>query len=151
MDILELDSADRKILNLLQGNAKMPYVEIAEEIGISSSGVHKKIKRLMEREIIQNFVTIIDPKKIGRKLKAFIGVATESGRCSDVRPILINRAEVLEVHEMAGEHDLFLKLITTDTEKLNEILHEIDRIPGVSSTRTSIVLKTEKETTSISI
>lgn len=150
VDILELDSMDEEILNLLQEDAKLPYAEIAEELGISSSGVHKRIKRLQEGGVIQRFVTIVDPKKIGKKLKAFIGVATESGRCSDVRPKLIDRPDILEVHEMAGEHDLFLKLITEDTEKLNEILHEIDRISGVGSTRTSVVLKTEKKTTSIS-
>ncbi len=52
---------------------------------------------------------------------------------------------------MAGEHDLFLKLVTDGPSKLNEILHEIDRISGVESTRTSIVLKTEKETSKISL
>lgn len=146
---MELDSKDKKILNLLQENAKIPYAEIAEKLEISSSGVHKRIKHLLEEEVIKRFVTIIDPKKVGKKLKAFIGVSTEPGRCGDVRPKLIARPEVLEVHEMAGEHDLFLKLITEDAEKLNDILHEIDRVAGVSRTQTSIVLKTEKETTSI--
>lgn len=149
VDILELDSTDREILNLLQEDAKLPYATIAERLGISPSGVHKRVKRLVENEVIRSFVTIVDPKKFGKKLKAFIGVETESGRCSDVRPKLIDRPEVLEVHEMAGEHDLFLKLITEDAGRLNSILHEIDRISGVSSTRTSIVLKSEKETTSI--
>jgi len=147
---LELDSTDKKILSLLQEDAKLPYSKIGEELGISSSGVHKRIKRLVEEDVIQYFTAVVDSKKFGKTLKAFIGVATESGRCGDVRPKLIDRPEVLEVHEMAGEHDLFLKLVTEDTKKLNEILHEIDRISGVGSTRTSVVLKTEKETTSIS-
>lgn len=148
---MELDSRDKRILTLLQEDAKLPYSKIAEELGISSSGVHKRVKRLVEEGVIQKFVTIVDPKKVGKKLKVFVGIATESGRCSDVRPELIDRSEVLEVHEMAGEHDLFVKLITENAGKLNKILHEIDRIPGVDSTRTSIVLKTEKETTSISL
>ncbi len=104
---------------------------------------------MKEHEIIEKTVSKVNPKKVDKKLKAFIGVATESGRCGDVRPKLIDRNEILEVHEMAGEHDLFLKLITEEPGKLNKILHEIDRIPGVESTRTSIVLKTEKETTKI--
>lgn len=148
---MELDSTDKKILDLLQKDAKLSYAEIGERLGISSSGVHKRVKRLVKNDVIDRFVAIINPKKTGKKLKAFIGVATESGKCGDVRPKLIDRSEVLEVHEMAGEHDLFLKLITTDAEKLNKILHEIDDIPGVESTRTSIVLKTEKETTNISL
>jgi len=51
----------------------------------------------------------------------------------------------------AGEHDLFVKLITDDTLRLNELLHEMDKIPGISSTRTIVVLKTEKETNAITL
>lgn len=148
---MNLDSTDKKILKILQENAKKSYSEIGEKIGISSSGVHKRIKHLKKKGVIQKTVTKIDPKKVGKKLKAFIGVATESGRCKDVRPKLTKRPEVLEVHEMAGEHDLFLKLVTDSPDKLNKILHEIDRISGVESTRTSIVLKTEKETSKIKL
>ncbi len=148
---MDLDSTDKKILEILQKDAEKSYAEIAKEIGVSSSGVHKRVKRLKEQKIIQKTVTKINPKKIGKKLKAFIGVSTKSGRCEDVRPKLTQRKEVLEVHEMAGEHDLFLKLVTDGPSKLNEILHEIDRISGVESTRTSIVLKTEKETSKISL
>lgn len=146
---MELDQTDKEILNLLQDNAKVPYAEIGERLGISSSGVHKRIKRLKEEGIIQQFATIIDPKKVGKNLKAFIGVTTKPGRCKDVRPKLIDYPGILELYEMAGEHDLFAKLITTRTEKLNDILHDIDQIPGVESTRTSIVLETEKESSKI--
>lgn len=148
---MELDITDKKLLNLLQKDSKQSYADLAERLGISSSGVHKRAKRLAEEGVIKRFVAVIDPLKVGKKLKALIGVATKPGRCSDVRSHLIDRPEVLEVHETAGEHDLSLKLITEDTLKLNELLHEIDRIPGVDSTRTSIVLKTEKETTSIEL
>jgi Lrp/AsnC family transcriptional regulator for asnA, asnC and gidA len=148
---MELDSTDKKLLDLLQNDAKLPYSKLAKKLGISSSGVHKRIKRLMEAGVIKRFVAIVNLQVIGKKLKAFIGVATEPGCCSKVRPKLIQKPEILEVHEAAGEHDLFLKLITEDTLKLNDLLHEIDRIPGVSSTRTLIVLKTEKETTAVSL
>ncbi|KXB00452.1 hypothetical protein AKJ42_00765 [candidate division MSBL1 archaeon SCGC-AAA261C02] len=147
VEILELDEIDRKLLNLLQENSKLPYAELGERLGISSSGVHKRVKRLVEEDVIKRFAAIVDPQETEKKLKAFIGVATEPGRCADVRPKLIERPEILGVHETAGDHDLLVKLITKDTLKLNDILHEIDSIPGVSSTRTSIVLKTEKETT----
>lgn len=148
---LELDLIDKKLLDLLQNDAKTPYAQLAKALGISSSGVHKRIKRLTETGVIRQFVAIVNPQTIDKKLKAFIGVSTEPGCCAKVKPKLIQRPEVLEVHEVAGEHDLFLKLITDDTSKLNDLLHEIDRIPGVSSTRTLIVLKTEKETAMIAL
>jgi Lrp/AsnC family transcriptional regulator for asnA, asnC and gidA len=143
---MRLDEIDRKLLNLLQEDAKVPYAELAGRLGISPSGVHKRVKRLVEEGVIKKFVAVIDPQVSGKKLKAFIGISTEPGKCGEVIAKLEERPEVLEIHEAAGEHDLFLKVITEDTTKLNEILHEIDRIPGVSSSRTMVVLKTEKET-----
>jgi Lrp/AsnC family transcriptional regulator for asnA, asnC and gidA len=146
---MELDSTDKKLLNLLQADAKLPYAEFAKRLGVSTSGIHKRVKRLVDAGVIKRFVVVVEPQAIGKKLKAFIGVSTEPGRCAEVKSQLIKRPEVLEIHEVAGEHDLFLKMITDDTLKLNDILHELDSIPGVSSTRTLIVLKTEKETNAI--
>jgi DNA-binding Lrp family transcriptional regulator len=143
---MELDEIDRRLLNLLQENAKVPYAELARRLGISSSGVHKRVRRLADEGVIKKFVAVIDPQISGKRLKAFIGISTEPGTCGEVITKLSKRPEVLEIHEVAGEHDLFVKIITEDTMKLNEILHEMDRIPGVSSSRTLVVLKTEKET-----
>lgn len=148
---MELDSIDRKLLDLLQTDAKLPYAKLGKRIGISSSGVHKRIKKLADAGVIKKFVAVVDPQVMGKKLKAFIGVSTAPGTCREVIAQLSRRPEVLEIHEVAGEHDLFVKLITEDTLKLNELLHEMDRIPGVSSSRTLIVLKTEKETSSIAL
>lgn len=146
MEIMELDETDRKLLNLLQGDAKVPYAKLAKRLGISSSGIHKRVKRLMDAGVIKKFVVVVDSQAVGKKLKAFIGVSTSPGTCGQVIAQLNRRPEVLEIHEVVGEHDLFLKLIIDDTLGLNKVLHEIDRIPGVSSTRTLVVLKTEKET-----
>lgn len=143
---MELDKIDRKLLNLLQGDAKASYAKLAKRLGISSSGIHKRVKKLVDVGTIQKFVAVVDPQVVGKKLKAFMGISTSPGTCGKVIARLSQRPEVLEIHEVAGEHDLFVKLITDDTLKLNEILHEIDKIPGVSSTRTLVVLKTEKET-----
>jgi len=148
---MELDAMDRKLLSMLQEDAKLPYAKLAKKLGISSSGVHKRIKRLMDAGVVQRFVAVVDPQVVGKKLKAFIGVSTASGTCRDVIAQLSRRPEVLEIHEVAGEHDLFVKLITDDTLRLNELLHEMDKIPGISSTRTIIVLKTEKETNAITL
>jgi Lrp/AsnC family transcriptional regulator for asnA, asnC and gidA len=148
---MELDTIDRRLLDMLQEDAKLPYAKLAKRLGISSSGVHKRIKRLMDAGVVRRFVALLDPQIIGKKLKAFIGVSTAPGTCREVIAQLSRRPEVLEIHEVAGEHDLFVKLITDDTLRLNELLHEMDKIPGISSTRTIIVLKTEKETNAITL
>jgi len=148
---VELDETDRKLLNLLQGDAKVPYAKLARRLGVSPSGIHKRVKRLIDAGVIQRFVAVVDPQIIGKKLKVFVGVSTSPGACREVIAQLGKRPEVLEIHEVAGEHDLFVKLVTDDTLKLNEILHEMDSIPGVSSTRTLVVLKTEKETSAVAL
>lgn len=147
---IELDGTDRELLALLQVDSKAPYAELAKRLGVSASGVHKRVKRLVDEGVIKKFAAVVNPQVLGKKLKAFIGISTSPGTCGEVIAQLSKRPEVLEIHEVAGEHDLFVKLITDDTLKLNEILHEMDRIPGVSSSRTLIVLKTEKETNTIS-
>jgi len=144
-----LDGIDRELLTLLQTDSKVPYAELAKRLGVSASGVHKRVKRLVDEGVIKKFAAVVDPQVLGKKLKAFIGISTSPGTCGEVIAQLSKRPEVLEIHEVAGEHDLFVKLITDDTLKLNEILHEMDKIPGVNSSRTLIVLKTEKETGSI--
>ncbi|MEM2878189.1 MAG: Lrp/AsnC family transcriptional regulator [Candidatus Hadarchaeales archaeon] len=146
VDNIEMDDVDRGILNLLQEDAKLPYAAIAKRLGISPSGVHKRVRRLITAGVIKSFIVTIDPLISGKKLKAFIGISTLPGTCGEVISRLSRSPEVMEIHEVAGEHDLFVKIVTEDTVRLNDILHDMDRIPGVSSTRTLIVLKTEKET-----
>lgn len=151
MEIIEFDEVDKKLLNLLQANSRVPYAKLGRRLGVSSSGVHKRVKRLLNAGVVKKFVAVVDPQIVGKKLKAFVGVSTLPGTCKEVIAQLSRRPEILEIHEVAGEHDLFVKLLTDDTLMLNKIIHEIDRIPGISSTRTLIVLKTEKETSAVSL
>lgn len=148
---MELDEIDKRLLNLLQSDAKSSYAKLGRRLGISSSGVHKRVRRLLDAGVIQRFVAVVDPQVIGKRLKVFIGISTLPGSCRQVIAQLSKRPEVLEIHEVAGEHDLFVKLITEGTLELNELLHQMDKIPGVSSTRTLIVLKTEKEISAVNL
>lgn len=142
----ELDELDKQILKILQEDAETPYSQISAKLGISKAAVHKRLKELKKRGAIRKICAIVDPKMLGKGLKAFVGISTEPGACPVVIEKLRERYEVLEIHEIAGEHDLLLKVVVNDTEHLNVFLHEIDKLPGVSGSRTFVVLKTEKET-----
>jgi len=142
----ELYELDRRILKILQENAETPYSQISAKLGISKAAVHKRLKELKRRGVIKRICAIVDPKMLGKGLKAFVGVSTEPGACPEVIGKLREIPEILEIHEMAGEHDLLLKVIVSDTEQLNVFLHEIDKLPGISGSKTFVVLKTEKET-----
>lgn len=81
---MELDKIDRKLLNLLQGDAKASYAKLAKRLGISSSGIHKRVKKLVDVGTIQKFVAVVDPQVVGKKLKAFMGISTSPGTCGKV-------------------------------------------------------------------
>lgn len=142
----ELDELDKELLRILQENAETPYSQISAKLGISKAAIYKRLKELKKRGVIKKICAVVDPKLLGKKLKAFVGISTEPGTCPEVIEELRMRSEILEIHEMAGEHDLLLKVIVNDTEQLNAFLHEIDKLPGISGSRTLVVLKTEKET-----
>lgn len=145
------DPVDIRILKLLQADSQISYTEMSKTLRMTPAAIHKRIKRLKSAGIIDRFTVLLDAQKLGKKLKAFVGISTAPGSCREVIGVLENRPEILEIHEIAGEHDLFVKIVTEDTLTLNRILHEIDSIPGVSTTRTLIVLKTEKETPNLPV
>ncbi len=146
-----IDVIDRQILTILQNDARISNAEISRQIDLAPSGVHERLKKLEERGVIKGFRTEIDPHAIEFGLTAFVSVRTdEYGKTLDEALTAI--PEVLEVHDVAGEDCYLLKVRTKDTEELGKLLREtIKPIANVISTRTTVVLHTFKETTSLPI
>jgi Lrp/AsnC family transcriptional regulator, leucine-responsive regulatory protein len=142
-----LDPVDRQILSLLQDNARIPQVEIARAVGLAPSAVLERLRKLEARGVISGYEARIDPRALGQRLLAFIAVRT-TNRPGETRAAaeLAAVPEVLEVHHVAGEDCLLLKVRVRDPEHLSQILRErLGRIDGVQSTRTTIVLESVKE------
>jgi Lrp/AsnC family leucine-responsive transcriptional regulator len=146
-----IDEIDAQILNILQENARTSNAEIARRVGLVPSAVLERIRRLEEREVIRGYAALVSPKEIGLALLAFIFVRTEEIRGEDKAAEQLARIpEVMEVHHIAGEDCFLVKVRTDDTESLSRLLREkIASIKSVSSTRTTIVLRTVKETASL--
>lgn len=141
-----LDDIDRQILTLLQENARTTQADIARAVGLAPSAVLERIRKLEARGVIRGYTALVDPRAVGQRLLAFIAVRTTD------RPgeIVVGRAladvpEVLEIHDVAGDDCLLLKVRARDPEHLSQILRERLAVEGVSSTRTTIVLETIKE------
>jgi Lrp/AsnC family leucine-responsive transcriptional regulator len=147
------DLTDRKILELLQANARISAAEIARTIGLAPSAVHSRIRKLEESGIILGYETRLDPRRLGRGLVSFVRVQTgEGAQAPDITRALCVLPEVQEVHRVVGEDCFFVKVRVKDTHALAELLdHHIQRIPNVASTRTTIVLTTAKESRDIPI
>ena len=143
-----IDNVDRKILAILQEDARTANSEIAKRIGMAPSATHERIKKLRERGIIAGFETRVNPQAAGLGIVAFIFVRTDemiSG--NNVGQQLKDVPEILEVHNIAGEDCYLIKIRVKDTNALSEFLRDpIGRIPSITSTRTTIALETYKET-----
>jgi Lrp/AsnC family leucine-responsive transcriptional regulator len=148
-----INDLDRQILTILQRNARTSNAEIARQVGLAPSAVFERIRKLEERGVLQSYTARIDPHAAGLGLVAFTFVR------SNDRPGGIQTAEklaeipeVLEVHHVAGEDCFLVKVRAADTEALGRLLRErLGKIGTITSTRTTIVLETVKETAELPI
>jgi Lrp/AsnC family leucine-responsive transcriptional regulator len=145
--VRSINEIDAQILTILQENARTSHAEIARTVGLAPSAVLERVRKLEARGIIRGYVTEIDPDALDLRMLAFVAVRT-TDRPGDLR---VARAvaeipEVLEVHDVAGDDCLFVKIRVRDAAHLSQILRDrLGAIDGISSTRTTIVLETVKE------
>lgn len=143
-----IDGTDRRIIGLLQDNARMTQVEIAREVGLAPSAVLERVRKLEARGVIRGYAALVDPRVVDQAMLAFVAVRTGSLVGDDrIGRLLARVPETLEVHKVAGEDCFLVKVRARDAEHLGELLKDrFGRISGVTSTRTTIVLGTVKET-----
>lgn len=146
-----IDDTDAKILNLFQQDARVSNAEIARQVGLAPSATLERVRKLQDCGILRGFSARVDPKAAGLGLLAFVAVRAEDIR--DPRVLALRLAEVpevLEVHNVAGDDCYIVKLRAADPEDLGRLLNDsIRTIPGIRSTRTTIVLETFKETSAL--
>jgi len=144
-----IDEIDTQILTIIQQDARISNAEIARQVNLAPSAVLERMRKLENSGIIKGYSADIKPKEVGFGLTVFVNVRTsECG--SDAGRAIAEIPEVLEVHDVAGEDCLLLKIRTKDTEELGKLLRErIKPIPTVLATRTTVVLQTFKETNAL--
>jgi len=142
-----IDDIDRRILELLQDDARIANAAIARDVGLAPSAVFQRIRKLESSGVIRGYRAHLDAAALGQGLLAFITVQTgEGARAKETAAMLAGIREVLEVHRVVGEDCFFLKVRVRDAEALGALLDEkIQRLPPVASTKTTIVLSTAKD------
>ena len=148
-----IDGIDADIAAILQENARTSNAEIARQVGLAPSAVFERIRKLEERGVLRAYHADVDPHSVDLPLLAFVFVRS-SDRAGSVATAekLARIPEVLEVHHIAGEDCFLVKLRTADTEALGRLLRErFGSIPSITSTRTTIVLETVKESAALPI
>ena len=148
-----MDEVDTQILGILQENARTTQADIAKSVSLAPSAVMERIRKLEAKGAIREYVASVDPHVANRALLAFVAVRTnEYGPEQPSAQALAILPEVLEIHHVAGEDCFLLKVRARDAEHLGQMLRrQIAAVPGVTSTRTTIVLETVKETSRIPI
>lgn len=142
-----IDDIDRKILNILQQNARVSNVQIAREVGMAPSAILERIRKLESRGVIRGYEAKIDPEALGLNLLAYVYVRSDEQLAEEVTGQgLAELPEVQEVHHIAGEDCYLVKVRTTDAKALSQLLRRrFGAIPAVRSTRTTVVLDTLRD------
>jgi Lrp/AsnC family transcriptional regulator, leucine-responsive regulatory protein len=143
-----IDDTDAIILDLLQENARISQADVARVVGLAPSAVLERIRKLESRGIVKGYTALLDPHALDQRMLAFVAVrSAEAPGDESVARALAQCPEVLELHHVAGDDCYLLKVRARDAEHVGQLLrHRFGRIPGVVSTRTTIVLETVKET-----
>lgn len=143
MSKVTLDAIDRKILKYLIKNARMPFLEIARECGISGAAIHQRIRKLQDQGVILGSRLIVDPKTMGFDVCAYINITLKDPQL--LKPTVENLKEVPEIvecHFVTGKGNILVKLYCVDNEHLMQTIFEgILRIQGIATTETTISLE----------
>ena len=140
-----MDAIDYEILVCLKKNSRENATNIGAKINLSTSAVIERIKKMEASGLIEQYTTLINQDALGRNLIAFISVRLEHPKYYDEFVTRINEnGSVAECYYIAGDFDFILKVVTKSGGALEEIINYIKYINGVSMTRTSVVLSTNK-------
>ena len=131
----KIDSLDKKILNILSQNARIPFKDVAAECGVSRAAIHQRVQHLIENGVITGSRFDVNPKSLGYSTCTYIGLNLERGSMyKDVVTRLEKIPEIVECHFTTGSYTMLIKLYAKDNEQLQTI-------PGVVSTETLISLE----------
>jgi Lrp/AsnC family transcriptional regulator for asnA, asnC and gidA len=142
---IDLDEADKALVELLQQDGRLPYTKLAAAVGLSEAAVRHRVRRLVETNVVQ-IVAVTDPLRLGFRRQAMVGVRTE-GDITAVADALAAIPEVDYVVFTSGSFDLLFEVVCEDDDHLLTTLNDkVRRIPGVRSTETYTYLRLHKQT-----
>jgi Lrp/AsnC family transcriptional regulator, leucine-responsive regulatory protein len=142
-----MDEIDRRVIEILQENARIPNAEIARQVGMAPSAVLERVRKLEERGVIEGYSARVNAEALGVGLTAFVFVrAEERAGAVTTAQRLAEIPEVQEVHHVAGEDCFLVKVRVAGTREMGALLREaFGAVDTIRSTRTTIVLETLKD------
>ncbi len=141
-----VDGTDRRILELLAANGRISYAELARQVGLSGPATHERVGKLEASGAIRGYAALLTPEVVGLGVTAFIGIVQAAD--SEVDDIVTDLSELPEVdacYFLAGAESFLLKVRVPSIAELERLIVRLNRIPGVTATRTTIALSTKWE------
>lgn len=134
----KIDDLDRKILQIITRNARIPFKDVADECGVSRAAIHQRVQKMYDTGVIIGSGYQVNPKMLGYNLCVFVGITLEKGSFyNDVIAALEQIPEVVESQFTLGSFSMLIKLYARDDRHLMELLNsKIQVIQGVSMTET---------------
>lgn len=141
-----LDNLDQKIIRCLIQNARMPYSEIGQQVGISRVAVKMRVQALEKKGIIEEYTTIINPQKISGAISCYFEIETLPDTLEEVISILEKNDTVTQIYRVTGKSRLHVHAVSPSQEELEQLLHgTMDHLPGVLECSTNIILSRVKD------
>ena len=141
-----LDDLDQKIIRCLIQNARMPYSEIGQQVGISRVAVKMRVQALEKKGIIEEYTTIINPQKISGAISCYFEIETVPDTLEEVISILEKNDTVTQIYRVTGKSRLHVHAVSPSQEELEQLLHgTMDHLPGVLECSTNIILSRVKD------
>lgn len=151
---MKLDKKDLRLIEYIQENGRASIRKIAKDLGLKPTSVFTRLKKLEKEGIIEKYSAVISREKLGYNVVGFVLITYKKSHLSQEELALKLKKfnQILEVHIIAGEWDLLVKIVEKDIKSLGEfITNKLRNIPEIEKTETLIVLKTVKESNNLSV
>lgn len=142
---MDLDETDKRILHELLKNSRHSYRQIADDIGISTGTVLKRVQNMESQKIIQGYSANLDHKKLGYEITAIIEVTASNGKLEEVEKKIARLPNIYGVYDTTGSPDAIILGSFKDTDELGKFTKSLLGMPFVSRTNTHVVLNKIKE------
>ena len=152
MPPFEPDSIDLQILSLLQDNARITNVNLAEKVGLSPSPCLARVKVLEREHVISRYVTLLSPESVGLGVSVFVQVRLErqiEASLNTFEKAVTARSEVMECYLMTGTSDYLLRVVVADLQEFQRFVTDLSKISGVGNIQSSVALKQVKYKTAL--
>jgi Lrp/AsnC family leucine-responsive transcriptional regulator len=135
-----IDILDMKIIKALQTDARKPIVKVAREVEANEATVRRRINKLLKEEIIERFTVVLNYHKLGRVIKAFIGLRVQPAKLREIVDHLSKHPDIQVLYRTSGDTDIFAEVIFEKMEDLNVFLEEELGLEGILGTIVTIVI-----------